>query len=516
MSYMRKIFLSLLIFFNLSINAQNEADAIRYAFQSIGSTARSYGIAGAFGGIGADFSCASINPSGMARFRSSQFGMSMSFYNVRDNSSYIFRELSDKKFNFNLPNVGFVFNIPGEDFESKNPTGFVNFVVGFNLNRMNNLHLSSIYNGSNSSSSITHNWAERATATGDVPSNFSRYSLEHLAYNAWAIDKDTSSPTPAYVSAYGKNNSVKVEQLGNLLTRGAVNDYNISFAGNYKHVFLFGMSLGAKSVRYIHNSSFKETDKRNSPVKDINYVIQDEYIRTSGLGLNAKIGATLSPNEYIRIGYSFHSPTVYNLKDSYNYSITSVFDFGAIDQFGDTRIGGKVTTPSVIYQYKITSPARNVFSLALLDKKIGFLSLDLETVNYTTAKLTPTKANASDYSFTEENLRIKTLLNPNAINLRFGGELVYENFRFRAGYARYPSPYKNNAVPYVKDLVNNIYTLGFGIKTKSYAFDLAFVNSKNAQYTVPYQISDPARTAYTVTHNLRSTNLVVSATFPID
>lgn len=513
---MRKPLFILTLFLSVSSYAQNEADAIRYAFQSIGSTARSYGIAGAFGGIGADFSCAAINPSGMARFRSSQFGISMSFVNVRDNSRYIFNELSDKKFNFNIPNLGFVFNIPGEDFESKNPSGFVNFVVGFNLNRLNNLHLSSLYNGVNTSSSITHNWAERATATGDVPSNFSRYSLEHLAYNAWAIDKDTSSLTPAYISAYGKNNSVKVDQLGNLITKGAINDYNISFAGNYQHVFLFGISLGAKSVRYIHNSSFKETDARNAPVKDIRYVIQDEYIRTTGLGLNAKLGATICPNEYLRIGYAFHSPTVYNLKDSYNYAITSVFDFGAIDQFGDTRIGGKVATPSVIYQYKITSPARNVFSLALLNKNIGFISLDIESVNYTTAKLTPTKANASDYSFTEENLRIKTLLNPSALNLRLGSELVYENYRFRAGYARYPSPYKNNAVPYVKDLVNNIYTLGFGIKTKKYAFDLALVNSRSAQYTVPYQIADANRTAYTVTHNLRTTNVVVSATFPLE
>lgn len=97
---MRKPLLILTLFLSVSSYAQNEADAIRYAFQSIGSTARSYGIAGAFGGIGADFSCAAINPSGMARFRSSQFGISMSFVNVRDNSRYIFNELSDKKFNF--------------------------------------------------------------------------------------------------------------------------------------------------------------------------------------------------------------------------------------------------------------------------------------------------------------------------------------------------------------------------------------------------------------------------------
>ncbi|MCC6818030.1 MAG: hypothetical protein IT245_03955 [Bacteroidia bacterium] len=513
---LRKFFLMAITYFIFNgLKAQNEADAIRYAFQTIGSTARSYGIAGAFGGIGADFSCASINPSGMARYRSNQFGLSTSFYNIRDNASYINMELQDKKFNFNLPNVGFVFNIPGEDLENKNPTGFVNFVLGFNMNRMNNFHMSSFYKAINSSSSITHNWAERATSTGDIPDNFSRYSLELLAYNAWTIDKDTSSLTPAYISAYGKNNSVKVDQLGTLTTKGAINDYNVSLAANYQHILLVGLSVGVKSIRYIYNSSFKETDARNSPVKDINSVQMDEYIKTSGLGLNAKLGVTFSPNENIRIGYAFHSPTVYNLKDSYNYAITSVFDFGAIDQFGDSRLSGKVMTPSAIYNYKVTSPSRNVFSFALVDKNTGFISVDLETVNYSSARLTATKKNANDYNFTEENLRIKSLLNSNAFNVRIGGEYISDIYRFRAGYARYPSPYKKDAVPYVKNLVNNMYTLGFGIKTKKYALDFALVNALSAQYTVPYQLSNTNRTAYSVTHNLRSTNFIISTSIPL-
>lgn len=495
--------------------AQNESDAIRYAFQTIGSTARSMGVAGAFGGIGADFSCASINPSGMARFRTSQFGLSAGFYTIKDNSSYITTELSEKKFNFNLPNVGFVFSIPGEDYENLRPTGFVNYTLGFNMNRLNNFHLSSLYNDVNSTSSITHNWAERATATGEIPDNFSRYSIELLAYSTWAIDKDTTMPTPAYISAYGKNNSVKVSQLGNLITKGAINDYNVSFAANYKHVLLFGIALGAKSVRYIYNSSFKETDVRNTTVKDINYVQLDEYIRTTGTGLNAKLGVTLSPNEYLRLGYSFHSPTVYNLKDSYNYAINTVVDFGAIDQFGDPRLGGKRITPSAIYNYRVTSPARNVFSLSLVEKNTGFISMDIETVNYASARLTPTKSNANDYAFTEENLRIKSMLNSNAINYRIGAEFIQDLYRFRAGYARYPSPYKEGAVPHVNKLVTNIYTVGAGIKTRKYGLDFALVNTRSAQYTVPYTISDPSRIAYAVTHNLRSTNFVISATIPL-
>ncbi len=501
------------------INAQNEADAIRYSVQTIGSTARSYGLAGAFGSVGADLSCAALNPAGMARFRKSQFGISSSFYNVKNTAEYINKDLSDKKFNFNLPNVGFAFVIPGEDFENKKPTGFVSYTLGFNMNRLNNLHNRSIYNAVNSSSSITQNWADRANEFGYTPNEFSRYSIEHLAYSTWAIDKDTSWATPHYVSAYGANAPIKVNQLGSLLTKGAINDYNVSFAANYQHKLLFGVSVGAKSVRYISNSSFLETDVRNSAVKDIKSVELTEYVKTSGLGLNAKMGVNFSPNEYIRIGYAFHSPTVYNLKDSYNYTIATAYDYNARDPFDSLRVGQKMSTPSAIYNYKVTSPARNIFSLALIDKNTGFIAMDLEVVNYSTANLSPTKTNASDYAFTKENLAIRDLLNSSAINLRIGAEYIMDNYRFRAGYARNPSPYKNGAVPYVKDLVNNIFTLGFGIKSKSYAFDIAYVNSSSAFYTVPYSLdaTNPVNgQAYAVTNNIRSSNIVFSVGLPIN
>ena len=502
-----------------NINAQNEADAIRYSFQSIGSTARSYGIAGAFGSVGADLSCAAFNPAGMARFRKSQFGFSTSFYNVKNTAAYINKDLTDKKFNFNLPNVGFAIVIPGEDFENKKPTGFVSFTVGFNMNRLNNLHNRSLYNAVNSSSSITQNWADRANEFSLVPSDFSRYSIEHLAYSTWAIDKDTLSPIPRYISAYGANAPIKVNQLGSLITQGAVNDYNASFAANYQHKLLFGFSLGAKSVRYISNSNFIESDVRNSAVKDIKSVELNEYVKTTGLGLNAKLGLNYSPNEFVRIGYAFHSPTVYNLKDSYNYTITTVYDYQARDPFDSLRVGQKKSTPSAIYNYKVTSPSRNIFSLALIDKNTGFIALDIEVVNYATANLSPTKTNAADYTFTKENLAIRNMLNSSAVNLRLGAEYIMDNYRFRAGYARNPSPYRNGAVPYVKDLINNIFTLGFGIKTKSYAFDIAYVNSRSAFYTVPYQLdaNNPVNgQSYAVTNNIRSNNIVFSVGLPLN
>ena len=494
-----------------SLKAQNEIDVVRYSMQTIGSTARSYGVAGAFGAIGADASCAGINPSGLARFRNSSINLSAGFYNAKNNATYIGQTFNDNKFNFNIPNLGLIVNLPAADYTNKKPTGFVNFVFGFNVNRLNNYNMRSIFSANNKESSITQDWAARANSTNDIPSNFSKYSLEHLAYQTWLLDKDTSSPTPAYLSAYGRNPAINVNQQGNILTKGALNDYNASFAGNYRHILLFGISLGAKSVRYIQSNSFKEKDNKavvkNS--EDIDYVILDQYQRTNGVGLNAKFGVNLAPNEYVRIGYAYHSPTIYNLTDSYSYTITSKFDYQARDQFGDLRNSSTATTDATVYKYKISVPGRQVFSLGLVNKNLGFLSLDIESVNYSQSYLY-----AKDYAFTDENLNLKKSMNPSVINLRLGGELIQEQFRLRAGYARYPSTYREGAVPYVKSLVNNIYTLGLGIKEKRYSFDVAYVNSGYANYFVPYTL--PNGISYAITNNVRSSNLIISASFLID
>ncbi|MEX0596489.1 MAG: hypothetical protein WD512_08295, partial [Candidatus Paceibacterota bacterium] len=251
-------------------------------------------------------------------------------------------------------------------------------------------------------------------------------------------------------------------------------------------------------------------DIKTSNIRDVRTVTLDQYLKTSGLGLNAKLGINICPTEKIRIGYAYHSPTVFNLKDSYSYTIQSRFDQDALNPFGFFRQGRTVGTEATVYQYKITTPARHLFSLGLGDKELGFLSMDIETVNYTSGSLQP--KDPTEEPFLNENLNVKNILNPNVINLRFGGEYVFEQYRFRAGYARYPSPYKVNVVPFINDLVNNIYTLGFGIKTQNYAIDLAYINTGYADYTVPYSLENlkTNQQNHTITNNVRATNVVIS------
>ena len=496
------------------LSAQNIQDVIRYSMHQPGSTARSYGVGGAFGAVGADVSSAAINPAGMGRFRTNNLFISSSFYNNKTKARYIDRTISDSKFNFNVPNAGLVLIIPAEGFEKKKPEGFVNFVVGFNVNRLNNFHSKSFFSANNNTS-ISQAWAESASKDGLEPKFFSKSSLYYLAYVTSMIDIDTNFFTPRYISAYGTT-PIQVNQKGSLLTRGGMNDYNASFAANYKHKLFVGMSLGVQSVRFIENFSITETDLKTSNIKDVKSVTLTNTIITSGVGFNSKFGINYNVNEKVRLGYAYHSPTVLNLKDSFSYTLQTVFDPNAFDPFGEARRNARVSSNQFYYKYRITTPARHVYSLALVDKNVGFLSVDVETVNYTQGALEP--RDPKEEPFLDQNESVKTMLRSNAVNLRIGGEYIHEQYRFRFGYARYPSQFKDNAVPYVRDLANNVYSLGVGIKTSLYSLDFAYVNSQSANYRVPYTLENlnSNQTNQTITNNNRSNNIVISLGINID
>jgi hypothetical protein len=61
-------------FIALTGNAQTPADALRLSIaQPYGGTARTMGVGGAMGALGADYSAIAINPAGLASFRTSEF-----------------------------------------------------------------------------------------------------------------------------------------------------------------------------------------------------------------------------------------------------------------------------------------------------------------------------------------------------------------------------------------------------------------------------------------------------------
>jgi hypothetical protein len=133
-----KFLLAILSICSISINAQNEIDALRYSQQNMFGSARVTSMGGAFGSLGGDFSGLSQNPAGIGMYQFTEVTFSPSFilnnttsYNnkltlvpVADSNGKFDEDISQGS----LGNIGFVFSTPKDNSEWKR----VNFGIGLN------------------------------------------------------------------------------------------------------------------------------------------------------------------------------------------------------------------------------------------------------------------------------------------------------------------------------------------------------------------------------------------------
>ena len=88
--------------------AQTAEDALLFSDNNMMGTARSAAMGNAFGALGADISCLSVNPAGLAVYRSYDFSMGVNL-GVREMSTYFKGSKTiDDAGNFNLSSIGFV------------------------------------------------------------------------------------------------------------------------------------------------------------------------------------------------------------------------------------------------------------------------------------------------------------------------------------------------------------------------------------------------------------------------
>jgi len=445
------IILAILILGSFTTFAQNEIDALRYSQYFPVGTARSVGMGGATGSVGADFSGLSINPAGIGLYRKSEFTFSPSIYWNSTSSDFKGNSYEEVKYNFNLGNLGMVFNN-----NMRESGGWVSTSFGIGVNRINNFHQTIYMSGINNNSSYLDNFVNYAN--GNPPSNLNSY-YEGLAFETYAIDTSGSTYFNDFnIDGYGQ------VQKRELKTKGATNEYVFSFGANYNHKLYIGATLGIQSVKYQQNVIHTESDP-NDIIGYIDYFNFYETLNTRGVGYTFKIGAIARPLNFLRIGAAFHLPTFYNLKDEYSTDMETKFDQDvSLDYY-------EASSPLGDYKYQLRTPPRIILSATGTIGKLGMISADYEFVDYTKAEL-----DANDYGFDDENMQIENLYRATQ-NLRLGGELRLGAAYLRAGYAIYNSPYATQEPNIKAD--HRILTAGFGIRSKYSFVDFSFSNNSN-------------------------------------
>ncbi|MFN0033996.1 MAG: hypothetical protein ACKVUS_02950 [Saprospiraceae bacterium] len=426
------------------------SDVLRYSYLQPGGTARYMSAGGAFGALGAEFGGINQNPAGLALFRSDELTLtpSLRFASTKakivEGSAY-----TEDKSKFGFDNVGLVFNTTPSNKHWK----AFNFGIGYN--RQTDYNRAVYYEGNTPGSIMNGFFAEAKSG------NLNAFGSE-LASNANAFYAADSLGNLTYDFA-GNENAI-VNRSHAITTFGRMNEMAISFAGNHDEKLMVGVTVGVPFVNYRIEGQYIESDPSEA-VEFFDKLTYTEHLRTSGLGVNLKLGVIYKVSQALRLGAAFHTPTAMSLTDS--YSNTFAYDY--TDGNGPF-IGEEQISPDGTFAYKLRTPWRASASTALVVKKMGFLSADVEWVDYA----------ANRYNFTsdvasQDNQQLERDVNTiiqrdykQAMNVRFGGELALDEFRLRGGFNLLGKP---------EDGVsgfNTAITAGAGVRGKSFYLDFGW------------------------------------------
>ncbi len=458
------------LFLSLGLSAQFAADALRYSYQQTGGSARFIGTGGSMGALGGDYSSTVSNPAGLATFRRSELSLTPSYYYGGTTSTFAGNE-SER-------NIGLMtFNQGALIIARKKPGNWksTNFSIGYN--RLADYNQDFIYSG-NTVGSLGDYFVTQAQ--GLFPDQLSSYE-SGLAYDAGVIYNPPGQDADFYENDVQAGQSI--DKSERYLSRGNLGEMGISLAGNYNHKLYLGVTLGITFVNYDLTKTYTETDPDDNIVF-LNDMTFRQFVNTDGTGVNLKVGAIYRVNQALRIGGAIHTPTGFSLTDRFRNEID--FSYQADPNNPLSTVETQEQSPEGVFEYNLRTPWRFVGNVGYIIKKNGFITAEVEYLNYGSARYNFD----SDFA-TAEDLAIEAARNTDisnfykdAINVNVGGEIVLaEDFRLRAGYRIFGSPYEGDA-----EFINaSQISAGFGYRKDNFYLDFAYAKRLGDEFYSPYQ-----------------------------
>lgn len=459
------------------VTAQDESDALRYSYLSPQGTARSMGFGGALGAIGGDFTSLTVNPAGIGVYRSSELSFTPSLKLNSSNSTYTGATTSDNSTRFNINNFGVVFTSAASGTRyKKSKWKAASFAIG--VNRIADFSNNYIYSGYNNTSSASEVFLADAIAYPDDFDNNATFA--GLGYNSFLLDY--INDTIGYVKI--PNFNTGLNQMRTVQERGGITDLNISFGGNYEEKLMLGATIGIPSLRYLRDVTLREDDASGDPDNDFSYFEYKESLKTTGTGINLKVGFIYNITKNFRAGAALHTPTYFALSEQFSRSVVSHTE-GFKSYLGeDPNPITRVDAPLNEYNYSLITPWRAVLSAAGIIGKHGFISVDYEFVDYASTRYS--FEDLDSYYEAEVNSGIKTMYR-GASNLRIGGEARFDLLMLRLGFGYYGNPYKNAADG--SERLN--YSAGVGFRFDNVFLDLGFNHTSATAKEEPYAVVYP-------------------------
>ncbi|MGB0887178.1 MAG: hypothetical protein ACPGSL_03550 [Vicingaceae bacterium] len=443
------------------LKAQNEFDVLRYSELDHYGDARFIAMGGSFGALGANMSALSINPGGIGVYKSSDFSFTPAFNYAYSESSTDGSLVTDGKLNFHFANVGLVGN-----FKASGKWETVSIGIGYN--RTSNYNSNISINSTTNASSLGNFTDELNVNTGifedDIYNEFPFSSS--LAYQTFLVNP-IAGDSLKYNHVFA--NSSNIKQSTNYKTRGGSGEMYFALGGNYLDKLYVGALVGVPTVRYVYDRTYTESADPSDTLTEFKSYTVHDYVKTTGAGVNLKLGLIYKATDWLRLGTAFHTPTVLTLTDKYKTDVSSEKKDGT---------GFVDESPSGSFNYTVTTPYRFVTSASVVIGNKGVVNVDYEVVDYASARLSEDKeyGQSADFSFENNNIRNNFKF---AQNLRVGTEIRFDPLRVRLGYRLQGDPLTGN---FGFNSGASIYSGGLGIKMDSYYLDMAYsLKSKNVE-----------------------------------
>lgn len=469
--------------------AQIPEEALRLSWTYPNGTARNQAIGGAMTSLGGDATANHVNPAGLALFKTSDFIFTPAFQFGRGRGDFRgSRERGNSLSRFNLGTSGFVFGGIGRDGNSS---------MALTVTQVANFNQSVYYKGQNNYSSFAEPLADEFAGSGlsiDDALNSSSISLQtKMALYTYLVDTARVGGN-LQVIARPEFASLS-EQEQRIDTRGGITEISIGIAEDFKRKVFLGVSLGIPIIKLDRHTVFTESDASGDTDNDFGYLRYVEDYRLTGVGVNLRAGLIFRPKDYIRIGFAVHTPNWMMLKETFSSTMTGDVEnlFGAGQGLDSVKSTVFTNGQVPVNNYNLNSPTRFILSGSYVFREVenverqkGFITADIEYVNYTWMKFTPFDENTTQNDFAPYNSAID-LIYKGTFNFRVGGELKFKTIMARAGFSYMGNPYKD------KELKGRRMNLsgGLGYRNKGVFIDLTYVHRLMRDVNFPYRVNAP-------------------------
>jgi hypothetical protein len=501
-------------------SAQTPDDALRYSYFPQHGSARQIAVGGAMGSLGGDISTLFVNPAGLAFFKTKEYVFSPGIILNYSKANYRGTDTSIKRNGFDLGIAGLVvgFKERGSKWTSQ--------AFGIGVNQTANFNNNVYYKGFNNVTSQSQLFADEFAASGQSIKDFindprNAYGAGLAVYSSLVDTFHRNSPNAdsIYVQALPEfilRNGMALKQEKRIETRGGIYELAFGYAANMDDKLYLGGTVGVPIVNYTRRSTYRESDTSGITNNMFDYFQIDDTLSTKGIGVNLKLGMIYKPKEFIRLGFTIHTPTFYSLTDKQTTSMTTHSENRYTNSDPVVTVSSRLLSGGQgRSQYIATTPWRLMASGSYVFREIkdtrkqrAFITADIEYVGYGGTRFNPDGENVEevDRNYYKEVKEVIKDYYKGAFNYRLGGELKFNTIMFRLGGAYYSSPYRE------KEFKSSIMqaTGGLGYRNHGMFIDLTYAHSWMKDVNIPYRLAK--NTPYAFQTNQRG-NIVMTLGF---